>query len=320
MFTKEFKDHGIGGTIFARIRNTEKLLDFSKIYVKFEGGNPTGTMKDRASYATLKNANDLGFKVVSFASCGNFGASMVHLSKIFDIEAHVYIPESYHAPRIQEMEKQGGIIHRAPGTYEDLVELSSKEAGENGWYNGNPGTEENSKVSLLAYETIAYEIVDNLDYAPDAVSVSVSNGTCFAGIHQGFKRVMNRGETDKVPVMVAASTPGGNPIIDSFKKGRKKIKDLKPEEITETEHNEPIVNWKSLDGQKALDVLWDSRGYATYVTDELMIAFSQLLKKEEGLCVLPASAASLAGLAEFAKTAATPKMSTFVAVLTSRMY
>jgi threonine synthase len=320
MFTKEFKDHGIGETIFARIRNTEKLLDFSKIYVKFEGGNPTGTMKDRASFATLKNAHELGHSKVALASCGNFGASMVHLSKIFDIEAHVYIPESYHAPRILEMERDDGVIHREPGTYEELVELSGKEADDNGWYNGNPGIEENSRVSLLAYESIAYEIVDDLGYAPDAVSVSVSNGTCFSGVHQGFKRLMNRGETDKLPVMVAVSTSGGNPIISSFKRGRKKIRDLKPSEITETEYNEPIVNWRSLDGQKALDALWDSRGYATDVTDEHMIAFSDLLRKEEGLCVLPASSASLAGLAEYAKTKATPRMKTFVAVLTSRMY
>ena len=320
MFTKEFKDQGIGETIFARLRNIEKLLDFSKIYIKFEGGNPTGTMKDRASYATLKNAHENGHSKVALASCGNFGASMVHLSKIFGIEAHVYIPESYHTPRILEMEKEGGVIHRSPGTYEELVELSGKEAVDNGWYNGNPGTEENSRVSLLAYESIAYEVVDDLGYAPDAVSVSVSNGTCFSGIHQGFKRLMNRGETDKVPVMVAASTSGGNPIITSYNKGKRKIQDLKPSEITETEHNEPIVNWRSLDGQKALNALWDSHGYATGVTDELMLAFSELLRKEEGLCVLPAPAASLAGLAEYAKSKATPRMNTFVAVLTSRTY
>ena len=61
MFRKEFKDHGIGDTLFARLKNMEKLLDFSKFYVKFEAGNPTGTMKDRASYATLKYAKEQEF-------------------------------------------------------------------------------------------------------------------------------------------------------------------------------------------------------------------------------------------------------------------
>lgn len=320
MFRKEFKEYGIGDTIFARLKNMEKLLDFSKFYVKFEAGNPTGTMKDRASYATLKNAKEKGFDTVAVASCGNFGASIVKLGNIFNIVPHVYIPESYHSPRIAEMERMGGIIHRAPGTYEELVELSSKDAETQGWYNGNPGTEENRKVSFEAYETIAYEIFDMLEYAPDAVSVSVSNGTCFTGVFRGFRRLFRKGETDKIPVMVAASTTGGNPIVSSFLDGKKKIKNLNPGEITETQENEPIVNWKSLDGQDALDALWESNGYASAVSDAVMIAFSTLLEKEEGLSVLPASAASVAAMAEYVKDRATSKDKCFVSVLTSRRY
>jgi threonine synthase len=320
MFRKKFKEHGIGDTIFARLKNMEKLLDFSKFYVKFEAGNPTGTMKDRASYATLNLAKEKEYQTIAVASCGNYGASIVKLSKIFGLTPHIYIPERYDSPRISEMEHMGGIIHRAPGTYEELVELSAKEAEENGWYNGNPGVEENSKVSYEAYETIAYEIFDDLEYAPDAVSVSVSNGTCFTGVFLGFRRLFRKGETDKIPIMVAASTTGGNPIITSYQTGKKKIQELKPEEIVETPENEPIVSWKSLDGQQALDALWESNGYACAVSDDVMVAFSSLLEKEEGLCVLPASAAAVAGMAEYVKERSTPKEKCFVTVLTSKKY
>jgi threonine synthase len=51
-----------------------------------------------------------------------------------------------------------------------------------------------------------------------------------------------------------------------------------------------------------------------------MIAFSHLLEKEEGLSVLPASAASVAAMAEYVKARATPKDKCFVSVLTSRKY
>ena len=320
MSRKEYKEHGIGDTLFARLKNMEKLLDFSKFYVKFEAGNPTGTMKDRAGYATLNHAKENEFNTIAVASCGNFGASIVKLSKIFEITPHVYIPESFHSPRIAEMEKMRGIIHRAPGTYEDLVALCAVEAEEQGWYNGNPGIEDNSKVSYEAYERIAYEIFDELEYAPDAVSVSVGNGTCFTGVFRGFRNMFRKGETDKVPVMIAASTIGGNPIISSFYAGRRKIKDLKPESISETAVNEPILNWKSLDGQDALDALWESEGYASAVSDEFMVTFSDLLMREEGLSVLPASAASVAAMSEYVKERATPKDKCFVSVLTSRKY
>ena len=222
MYRKKFKEHGIGETLFARLKNMEKLLDFRKFYVKFEAGNPSGTMKDRAAYATLEQAKEKGYNLIVVASCGNFGVSIAKLSKIFMITPHVYIPENYHSPRIVEMERMGCEIHRAPGTYEELVEISGKKAEELGWYNGNPGTEENSKVSFEAYESIAFEIFDELEYVPDAVSVSVSNGTCFTGIFRGFRRMFRLGRTDKIPVMVAASTNGGNPIISSYNAGKKK--------------------------------------------------------------------------------------------------
>ncbi|MBD3206739.1 pyridoxal-phosphate dependent enzyme [Candidatus Bathyarchaeota archaeon] len=320
MFTEEFKKYGIGSTVFTRSINIEKLLGINKLYLKFEAGNPTGSMKDRAAYATLNNASEKGFDTLVVASCGNFGASIVHLSKTFSLTPHVYIPEKYQTPRISEIERQGGIIHRAPGTYEELVEISSNEAEDNGWYNGNPGTPDNTEISLLAYETIAYEIFDDLKYAPDALSVAVSNGTCFSGIYQGWKKLHNRGRTDKIPAMVCASTSGGNPIVTSYNKGKKKIVELDPEAIDETPSNEPIVNWKSLDGQIALDALWDSGGYAVGIEDSMLEIFSEILERQEGFSVLPASASALAAMIEYSKEKATPKEDDFVVVLTSRKY
>jgi threonine synthase len=320
MFRKQFKEFGIGDTLFTRARNIEKLMDFSKLYVKFEAGNPTGTMKDRASFATLEFAKELGFNTIAVASCGNFGASIVKLSKIFNIRPHIFIPKSYDSPRIAEMKQMGGIIHRASGTYEELVELSGAIAKKQGWYNGNPGIKENSELSFRAYESIAYEIFEELEYAPDSVSVSVSNGTCLTGIFHGFKRMYRQGQTDKIPAMIAASTDGGNPIVSSYNEGRKKIINLQPNSIIETPLNEPIVNWSSLDGQQALDALWESNGYACSISDEIMSAFSQFLEKEEGLSVLPASAASTAAMAKFVKVKSSVKDKCFVSVLTSRKY
>jgi threonine synthase len=309
---------GIGDTIFTRSRNLEKKLQFEQLFLKFEGGNPTGSMKDRASFSTLQLASEKGFKEIAVASCGNFGASIVHISRYFNIKPHVYIPSGFHTPRIIEMESQGGIIHRAPGTYEDLVELSIFEAEENGWYNGNPGTLDNTRASLEAYASIANEIHEDLDDPPEAISVSVGNGTCFSGIFHGFKKLKQEGKIDKLPHMIAASTDGGNPIVQSYNMKRKKIMYLDPLKITETKINEPIVNWKSFDGQEALDALWDSKGFALNVSDEKMVDYAKLLEKEEGISIIPASAASIFALERYVKKKGFDGL--YVAVLTSRRY
>jgi len=309
---------GIGDTIFTRSRNMEKLIDLNKIYLKFEGGNPTGTMKDRATYACLRLAKRRGYKALAIASCGNFGASFVHLSRGFGIEAHVYIPEGYHTPRIREMEERGGIIHRALGTYEELVELSGGEAERRGWFNANPGVEENTVASMDAYSTISYEIFERLGEPPDVVSVPVGNGTTIAGIHLGFKRLYEHGRADRLPRMIAASTQGGNAVTECFLGGEREIRDLDPNAITETEQNEPLVSWRCFDGQEALDALWESGGWAVELSDEECLHYSEALAREEGLLVLPASASSLAALVKYAGTADARNDGVHVAVLTSR--
>ncbi|MCX6649608.1 MAG: pyridoxal-phosphate dependent enzyme [Candidatus Bathyarchaeota archaeon] len=310
--------HGIGDTIFTHSRNIEQLLGYSNIYLKFEGGNPTGTMKDRAAYACLRVAKERGYRELAIASCGNFGASFVHLSRIFGITTHVYIPEKYHTPRIAEMERQGGVIHRAPGTYEEVVESSGAEAVGRGWYNANPGTPENRAASIEAYATIAYEIVDRMGRAPDAVAVPTSNGTTLAGINRGFQNLLKAGKTKKATTVIAASTSGGNPIVSSFLAGKRKVEDLKPSGIDETPINEPLVNWKSLDGQEALDALWESEGWAAHVADGEMARYSEIVAREEGLSVLPASCASLAALTYYIKEKNLQKGLDLVAFFTAR--
>jgi len=309
----------IGNTPLVHSRNITSSIRAKRLYLKFEGGNPTGTQKDRASLACLRLAKEMEYKELVIATCGNFGASFAYLTRGFGITSHVYIPASYHTERVDEIASLGSIIHRIDGTYEDVVYTSSIEAKEAGWYNANPGEELNTRASLEGYAGIAYEIYMDLGYVPDAVAVPTGNGTTLAGVYQGFKTLLEEGETEGVPKMIGASTSGGNPIVKSFLSGRRIIEDLPPTGIKETSLNEPLVSWHSFDGQLALDALWESNGWATYVSDNELVEYARALAREEGLLVLPASASSLAALARYAKyVPREANQGCFVAVLTAR--
>ena len=41
----------VGDTAFIRARNIERETGLRQIFLKFEGGNPTGTQKDRVAFA-----------------------------------------------------------------------------------------------------------------------------------------------------------------------------------------------------------------------------------------------------------------------------
>lgn len=312
------KSHRIGRTVFLRSRNIEPLTGCRRLYLKFEGGNPTGTQKDRAALACLALAREMGFDTLAIATCGNFGASFAHLARDFGMGTHVFIPSGYHTGRIDEIAQLGSVIHRVDGTYEDAIGVASAEAKAHGWYNANPGEELNTKASLEGYAGIAHEICAGLGHVPNAVAVPVGNGTTLAGVYHGFKTMCDEGKTGGVPRMIAASTPLGNPVVRSFLGGKKVVEDLSPTEIKETAFNEPIVNWHSFDGQLALDALWESGGWAAYASDWRMLEFSRMLAREEGLLVLPASASALAAIDSYVKAKGSAEAGSCVAVLTAK--
>jgi threonine synthase len=309
----------VGSTTFIESKNLARYVGCERLYLKFEGGNPTGTQKDRIALAILDTAKQQNAKAVTAATCGNFGAALAWAARIFDIPAHIFIPEGYHVPkdRMKRIKETGAELHFEPGQYEDLVEISCKRAEEEGWFNANPGVEGVKEISIEAYADISQEIYRDIRRAPNYVFVPVGNGTTFAGIHLGFKRLYDTGKISFLPRMVATSTRRGNPIVKSFKMNSRTIQDLRRDEIKETKFNEPLTNWHAYDGQEALDAIYDSRGFADYASEVKMVEFSKLLRQEEGLYVLPAAASTLAVMHSLADDKVTVK-GTFAAILTGR--
>jgi threonine synthase len=309
----------VGNTIFLEARNLAPILGCERVYLKFEGSNPTGTQKDRIAMVVADQAVTSGVEGITTATCGNFGVAIAYASRHYDLAAHIYIPQKYDVPkdRLRRMENFGAKVHFVEGYYEDAVAYSSQQAIENKWFDANPGTNEGPELSFAAYGEISLEIYQDLRRVPNYVFCPVGNGTTLAGIYAGFKKLYLSGKTMTIPKMVATSTRRGNPIIKSFKAKCQNIVDLRPEEIKESKINEPLANWRSFDGQLALDALHESGGFAEYASDAKMMEFSKLIRSEEGLSVLPAAASTLAVMQSLGKEGFIVK-GTFVAILTGR--
>ncbi|MFW9830896.1 MAG: pyridoxal-phosphate dependent enzyme [Candidatus Thorarchaeota archaeon] len=309
----------VGNTIFLEARNLAPIIGCERVYLKFEGSNPTGTQKDRIAMVLADNAVCQGFHEITTATCGNFGVALAYAAKHYDITAHIFIPQKYEVPkdRQKRMEAFGARIYKVDGYYENAVEDSNNAAIEKKWFNANPGSNGITEISLKVYSEIAYEIFRDLRRVPNYVFCPVGNGTTFAGIYTGFKKLFLMNKSIGVPKMVATSTRRGNPIIKSFKEKQRTIADLKPEEVRESKVNEPLTNWRAFDGQLALDAINESLGFAEYASDSRMIEFSKLIRSEEGLSVLPAAASTLAVMETLGRDGFIVK-GTFVAILTGR--
>jgi threonine synthase len=313
---EDIMDSEVGDTSLVRARNVEREIGLRQIYLKFEGGNPTGTQKDRIAFAQVMDAMRRGFDAITVATCGNYGVALALAASMAGLKCLIYIPEAYHTKRVQEMMELGAQIVRAAGDYEHAVMVSRQRAESDEIYDANPGGA-NTALQLKVYGEIAYEIYDELRDAPAAVAVPVSNGSTLAGIYRGFLSLYRRGKTSRMPRMVGGSSHGKNPIVRAFHKNTPGCEDLKPEQIRETAVNEPLINWHALDGNQALEAVRKTNGWCSDASDKGMLAYSRLLKEKEGLSVLPASTAGLNALLEQHRRESLPG-DRYVVVLTGR--
>ena len=306
----------VGDSIFTRARNLERRFGLRQLWLKFEGDNPSGTQKDRIAFAQTADALRRGFDTATLATCGNYGVAMAMATRIAGLRCVCVIPETYHTKRVGEIEALGAEIHRAGQTYEDAVAASSALAAEHEWYDANPGGD-NEIVQLRAYGEMSFEIYDQLRDAPALVAAPMSNGTTLAGLHRGFRSLYRRGKTSKVPRMVGGSAWRKNPIVHGFEQGLDTCPELDPARIRETVTNEPLINWRSIDGDAALAAIRGTGGFAAGASDKAMRDMARLLREHQALHVLPASTAGLLALLKLHEQAPLPP-DRYVVVLTGR--
>jgi len=292
---EDIMESEVGDTILVRARNLEREFSLRQIFLKFEGGNPTGTQKDRIAFAQAMDAMRRGFDTMTLATCGNYGVACSLAASIAGLGCKIFIPESYHAKRVTEMVKLGSEIVRVGGDYEGAVDVSREAASAEDLYDANPGGD-NINLQLKAYGEIAYEIYDELRDAPSILAVPVSNGTTLAGIHKGYVSLYRRGRTSKIPRIIAGSSFRKNPIVQAILLNKKTCEDLIPKKIKESKINEPLINWHSIDGDLALDAVRSTKGWAADATDKEMRQLAKIIQEKEGISVLPASTAGLAAL------------------------
>jgi threonine synthase len=194
------------------------------------------------------------------------------------------------------MEARGARVHWVPGTYEDAVRISRERAETKGLYDANPGGA-NEAIPALG---VRGDRVRDLRRAPRR-----AEGDCRPRVERhdargestaAFYRLHRRGRTSRMPMFVAGSARQMNPIVEASQKGLDRCQDLRPEAIKETEVNEPLVNWHSIDGDHALYAIRETGGWADEASDRKMQDVTRMLRRYQGLNVLPASTRGLIAL------------------------
>ncbi len=114
----------IGNTPLVKTQNLIQKKGIS-LYLKLEGHNPAGSVKDRAAYNMIASAIERNeIKKTNYlieATSGNTGIALAMIAKLFCIQIELVMPENSTKERIQTMEAYGA-----------KVTLTSSETGIEG--------------------------------------------------------------------------------------------------------------------------------------------------------------------------------------------
>ncbi|MCQ2085664.1 MAG: threonine synthase [archaeon] len=285
-----------GGTPLYECKALGEAVGVPGAHVKFEGLNPTGSFKDRGMTMGVSHAKELGATVVGCASTGNTSAALAAYASKAGMQCAVFLPSGKVAMgKLAQALFFGAKVLSVDGNFDDALALARKMHDEKKLYllnSINPYRPEGQK-------SVLFEIIDQLNYhndkfvdIPDRVILPVGNAANIWAVYKACMELKEAGWIDKVPKLTGIQAAGASPVANAFQGGSLDfIAEPNPETVATA-----IRIGNPISGKKALKAMYDTGGYCTTVTDAEIIEAQLLLGRTEGVCVEPASAASVAGL------------------------
>ena len=206
---------GEGGTPLVHARRLGARLGLERLFLKYEGTNPTGSFKDRGMVLAVNRAVAADARAVVCASTGNTSASAAAYAAAAGIACFVVLPAGKVARgKLVQAVAAGARLIMVEGNF-DAALAAVRRLGEEGVAvvvnSINPDR-------LLGQQTGAFEIVDALGAAPDALALPVGNAGNITAYWRGFIRYAGAGRTPGGgrPRMLGFQAAGAAPLVSGL--------------------------------------------------------------------------------------------------------
>jgi len=291
---------GEGGTPLIEARALSARTG-ARVFVKYEGINPTGSFKDRGMTMAISKAVEHGAKAVICASTGNTSASAAAYAAHAGITAAVLVPEGKIAMgKLSQAVAHDGQLLQIQGNFDDCLDIARDLAANYPVHLVN--SVNNDRIE--GQKTAAFEVVDVLGDAPDFHFVPVGNAGNYTAYTRGYREDLEAGRATKLPRMFGFQAAGSAPIVAG-----EVVKH--PETVASAIRIGNPASW-----QLALEARDLTQGWFGAIDDVAILAAQKLLAAEVGIFVEPASAISVAGLLERADAGVVPAGATVVLTVT----
>jgi len=282
---------GEGGSPLLECPALGRLLGVRRLQVKFEGSNPTGTVKDRSSPTAVAAALQFGFRATSVVSSGNAGSSIAAYSARAGLRSLIFAYARTSAPKLLHMTATATDLVLYQGVYDDLITLWDQLVEERLFF--DCGASRNA-YKHEGKKTLAYEIAEQTGWTPpDVVVAPLAVGETFIAAARGFREMREAGWIERAPLMVAAQATRANAVARAFREGTA----ITPLKIGYTVAEGLAAGDPGKKGAWALRLLRENKGLAADAEDDAILAMQGRLAHVEGIWAGPTGVATLAVLA-----------------------
>jgi len=273
-----------------------------KVYLKFEGANPTGSFKDRGMTVAMSKALGEGVRAVICASTGNTSASAAAYAGRAGLQAYVLIPKGAVAlGKLSQSLMHGARVVEVIGNFDICLKVVRDVAERDPLRIRLVNSVNPDRIA--GQKTAAFEICDQLGEAPTHHFLPVGNAGNITAYWAGYREYKSVGLSKRLPKMMGYQAAESAPIVVGHP-----IDD--PHTVATAIKIGNPASWTSATAARD-----ESGGIIDMVTDSEILTAYRLIAAH-GVFAEPASAASVAGMLKFSASGGLKPGSIVVCTLT----
>jgi threonine synthase len=208
---------GEGQTILQTADRVGKYagMNSGKLFLQYEGLNPSGSFKDNGMTAAATHANMVGAKIAACASTGNTSASLAIFASttgLFRVVVFIGSGKIAYGKLSQALDYQARTL-QILGDFDDALKRVQEVAGMQGIYLCNSV----NPFRLEGQKTIMYRVLESLDWEPpDWIIVPGGNLGNSSAFGKAFEELRRLGLIKRLPRLAVINATGANTLYQLY--------------------------------------------------------------------------------------------------------
>lgn len=283
----------------------------SRLTLKHEGENPTGSFKDRGMTGGVTHAKMVGASSALCASTGNTSASMASYAALAGLQALVFFPYgNIAAGKLAQSIAYGALNVQVQGDFDACLDLVRQACRQFGIYLLNSV----NPFRLEGQKTIVFEMLQQRRWrVPDWIVLPGGNLGNSSAFGKGLQELLTLGLIDRLPRIAIIQAEGAAPFYHSYKQDFATRHTMKAQTLATA-----IKIGNPASYRKAQRTIQLTDGVVECVTDQEILD-AKAMVDAAGIGCEPASAASVAGVKKLIAAGVIASDADVVGVLTGHV-